>query len=107
MFQFFDCTVIVEKQHQQNYVAVYSIFIFYGYLLIYCLGITVFVLNVVQGLGVAVTTAISLVTWQFSQFVLATQVAALLTLFALGVIKKDLLLLVLLFLAVSYDDENL
>jgi Q-cell neuroblast polarisation len=55
---------------------------------------------------VAVATVCSLVTWQFSQFVLAAQVAALLVLFALGILQKHLLLLILLLQAVRNFQLN-
>ncbi|CAB3363576.1 Hypothetical predicted protein [Cloeon dipterum] len=54
-----------------------------------------------EGLLLATTTVCSLVTWQFSQFVLATQIVAVLILFAAGIVKKHILLLILLLVAAA------
>ncbi|XP_059478844.1 probable C-mannosyltransferase DPY19L1 [Neocloeon triangulifer] len=54
-----------------------------------------------EGLLFATMTVCSLVTWQFSQFVLATQVVAVLILFAAGIVRKHILLLILLLLAAA------
>ncbi|KAF4532956.1 hypothetical protein B566_EDAN000644 [Ephemera danica] len=52
-----------------------------------------------QGMAVATATVLCLTTWQFSQFILATQVVVLMGLFAFGAVSKHSLILLLICVA--------